>query len=206
MMYMYPRAGVDSVGGMSSSKDLVHWRKHSDPINPGEGDTGCFSGGGVVDDDGTAYIIYWMLTGPKGIGMARSTDRHFSRWTKFPENPVIDINEFRNHENERCGRQRLLLCVSRSNKHLEKGDHYYVACGNGVLVNKSEKGTRRKQFHKFTKETTFPCSTSTDLKHWTYVAQFLRPPTDNNLLSAHLVWISANFRPAARMIETMWCH
>jgi hypothetical protein len=46
------------------------------------------SGGGFVDDDGTVYLSYWMLWGPRGIGLAKSSDPDFDHWTKLPANPV----------------------------------------------------------------------------------------------------------------------
>ena len=75
LMYLYNRSGVGFCWGHLSSHDLVHWRHHPDAIGPGDGDEGCFSGGGFVDDDGTAYLTYWMLWGDKGIGIAQSNDR-----------------------------------------------------------------------------------------------------------------------------------
>ena len=48
----------------------------------------------VSSDDGTAYLSYWMLGGPRGIGLAKSCDRNFDHWTKFPSNPVIRSTEW----------------------------------------------------------------------------------------------------------------
>ena len=47
-----------------------------------------------LDDDGTAYLSYWMLWGDKGIGLAKSTDPHYDRWKKFESNPVIKSTEW----------------------------------------------------------------------------------------------------------------
>ena len=64
LMYLYSRRGIKAWHGVGfcwghiSSHDLVHWRHHPDVLRPGDGDGGCFSGGGFVDDDGTAYITY----------------------------------------------------------------------------------------------------------------------------------------------------
>ena len=48
-------------------------------------DDGCFSGGGFVDDDGSAILSYWMLWGDKGIGLAKSTDPDYD----YGRNPRI---------------------------------------------------------------------------------------------------------------------
>ncbi|MBN1421071.1 MAG: glycoside hydrolase family 32 protein [Planctomycetes bacterium] len=98
LMYLYNRSGYNRSGsgfcwGHISSRDLLHWRHHPDAIGPGDGDEGCFSGGAFVDDDGAAYLSYWMLWGDKGIGLARS-EPGFDTWTKLPENPAIRSTEW----------------------------------------------------------------------------------------------------------------
>ncbi len=94
LMYLYNRSGVGFCWGHISSQDLVHWRHHPDAIGPGDGDEGCFSGGAFVDDDGTAYLSYWMLWGDKGIGLAKSSDRYYDHWQKLAANPVIKSTEW----------------------------------------------------------------------------------------------------------------
>src|SRR5688572_4976544 len=69
LMYLYSRSGSGFCWGHISSADLVHWRHHPDALAPGDGDVGVFSGGAFVDDDGSAYLSYWMLWGAKGIGL-----------------------------------------------------------------------------------------------------------------------------------------
>ena len=61
LMYLYNRKGSGFCWGHISSKDLIHWRHHPDAIGPGDGDEGCFSGGGFLDDDGTAYLSSVVL-------------------------------------------------------------------------------------------------------------------------------------------------
>ena len=68
LMYLYNRRGVHAwqdngfCWGHISSVDLVHWRYHPDAILPGDGDGGCFSGGGFVDDDGdTKFFCQYVL-------------------------------------------------------------------------------------------------------------------------------------------------
>ncbi len=94
LMYLYRRAESGFCWGHISSADLLHWRHHPDAIGPGDGDEGCFSGGGFVDEDGTAWLSYWMLWGERGIGLATSGDADFDRWKKLEANPVIHSTEW----------------------------------------------------------------------------------------------------------------
>jgi beta-fructofuranosidase len=62
LMYLYKNSETDAFHwGHQSSLDLLHWRNHPDALTQNEGDRGCFSGGGFVDDDGTAYISFWKF-------------------------------------------------------------------------------------------------------------------------------------------------
>ena len=81
LMYLYERS-TGYCWGHISSADLLHWRHHPDCLGVGDGDEGCYSGGGFVDDDGTAYLTYWMLWGARGIGMAKSLDARYDRCAK----------------------------------------------------------------------------------------------------------------------------
>ena len=66
--------------GHVSSRDMIDWEGHPDAIGPGEVEPGgCFSGGGFIDGDGTAYLTYWMLWGPRGLGIAKSR-APFDQW------------------------------------------------------------------------------------------------------------------------------
>ena len=69
--------------GHVSSMDMVDWEGHPDAIGPGEAEPGgCFSGGGFIDGDDTAYLTYWMLWGPRGLGIAKS-HAPFDQWEKL---------------------------------------------------------------------------------------------------------------------------
>ena len=102
LMYLYDRRGVDGWKGKGyawghiSSADLVHWRHHPDALVPDDYDGGIFSGGAFLDDDGTAYLTYWRVnevSAGTGIGIARSSDRHYERWEKLRV-PSLDGTEF----------------------------------------------------------------------------------------------------------------
>ncbi|NQU22124.1 MAG: GH32 C-terminal domain-containing protein [Candidatus Nealsonbacteria bacterium] len=136
LMYLYNRSGVGFCWGHISSKDLVHWRHHDDSIGPGNGDEGCFSGGGFVDDDGTAYLSYWMLWGDKGIGVARSSDRHYNRWEKLAANPVIKSTEWGITETKDKDGKPLIYGSADPTNIWKKGGKYYMLMGNLLVLNK----------------------------------------------------------------------
>ena len=136
LMYLYNRNGVGFCWGHISSQDLVHWRHHPDAIGPGDGDEGCFSGGGFVDDDGTAYLSYWMLWGDKGIGIAKSTDRHYDRWQKLAANPVIKSTEWGITETADEAGNKLIYGSADPTNLWKKGGKYYILTGNLLVLNK----------------------------------------------------------------------
>ena len=136
LMYLYNRNGVGFSWGHVSSKDLVHWRHHPDAIGPGDGDEGCFSGGGFVDDDGTAYLSYWMLWGDKGIGIAKSSDRHYGDWQKLEANPVIRSTEWGITETTDDGGNKLVYGSADPTNIWKQDGKYYILMGNLLVLNK----------------------------------------------------------------------
>jgi len=165
LMYLYNRNGVGFSWGHISSQDLVHWRHHPDAIGPGSGDEGCFSGGAYVDSDGTAYLSYWMLWGARGIGLARSADKTYDRWTKLDANPVIRSTEWGVSEvSDSLGNTVTYGSADPSNIWKNNG-RYYMLTGNLLVLNKlgrapdaapGEQGDRLYLF------------VSDDLKSWKY--------------------------------------
>jgi beta-fructofuranosidase len=165
LMYLYNRAGSGFCWGHISSSDLVHWRNHPDAIGPGGADEGCFSGGAFVDDDGTAWLSYWMLWGAKGIGLASSRGPDFDVWKKSEANPVITSTEFGVTElSQPIGGRKFLGSADPSNIWKHDGK-YYMLTGNLLVLNKigraedapvSEQGDRLYLFE------------SDDLKSWKY--------------------------------------
>ncbi len=165
LMYLYNRKGSGFCWGHISSSDLLHWRHHPDSIGPGDGDEGCFSGGGFVDEEGTAYLSYWMLWGARGIGLARSADPDFNSWIKFEANPIIKSTEFGITEIlDEHGKAKLIGSADPSNI-WKKDGLYYMLTGNLLVLNKigrepeapvSEQGDRLYLFE------------SADLQNWNY--------------------------------------
>lgn len=169
LMYLYNRTGTGFCWGHISSKDLVHWRHHPDAIGPGHGDEGCFSGGGFVDDDGTAYLSYWMLWGDKGIGIAKSDDAGFDEWTKSVANPVIRSSEWGVTEAKDANGKTFYYGSADPSNIWKKDGRYYMLTGNLLVLNKigrepesplSEQGDRLYLF------------VSDDLKSWNYERVF----------------------------------
>ena len=169
LMYLYNREGSGFSWGHVSSTDLLHWRHHPDAIAPGGNDEGCFSGGGFVDEDGSAVLSFWMLWGDKGIGLARSTDADFDHWQKFDNNPVIKSTEWGiTQMKDDAGKDFYIGSADPSNI-WKKDDKYYMLTGNLLVLNKigrnanspdNEKGDRLYLFE------------SDDLTHWRYLHRF----------------------------------
>ena len=169
LMYLYNRAGSGFCWGHVSSADLVHWRNHHDAIGPGTGDEGCFSGGAFVDEDGTAYLSYWMLWGAKGIGLAKNTDTDFEHWQKFAENPVIHSSEWGVSEQKDAAGKMIHFGSADPSNIWKKDGEYYILTGSLLVLNKfgraadspiSEQGDRLYLLK------------SKDLKNWNYLGVF----------------------------------
>ncbi len=166
LMYLYDRAGSSFCWGHVSSVDLVHWRHCPDAIGVGDGDSGCFSGGAFLDDDGTAYLTYWEL-GALGIGAAKSAPP-YDVWTKFENNPIIPSTEFGITEIETP--EGWLRYGSADPSNIWKKDgKYYVLTGNLCLLNKYGRAEDAPEDMKGDRLYLFE---SNDLKDWNYKGVF----------------------------------
>jgi len=171
LMYLYHRSGAGFSWGHISSKDLLHWRHHPDASGPGDGDEGCFSGGGFVDDDGTAYLSYWMLWGARGIGLAKSSDRHYESWKKLEANPVIQSTEWGITETTGKDGKKLIYGSADPTNIWKKDGKYYILTGNLLVLNKygrkPDSPAEMKGDHLYLFE-------SEDLGNWTYRGEFYK--------------------------------
>jgi beta-fructofuranosidase len=168
-MYLYNRTGSRFCWGHVSSHDLVHWRHHPDAIGPDRpGDDGCFSGGAFVDDDGTAYLSYWILGQPQGIGLAKSRGP-FDRWTKLDANPVIRSTEWGVTAAKDAAGKTIHYGSADPSNIWKKDGRYYMLTGNLLVLNRfgrhaaapvEEQGDRLYLF------------VSDDLKSWKYLHVF----------------------------------
>jgi len=191
-MYLYDRLGTGVCWGHISSCDLVHWRHHPDAIGPGNGDEGCFSGGGFVDDDGTAYLTYWMLRGAKGLGIAKSTDRNYDHWTKLPENPVVKSTEWGLTELTDPDGEKLCYGSADPTNIWKKDGKYYMCGGNLLLLNKY--GAKKDSPEKFKGDHLYLFE-STDLRKWTYKGDFYDRKIDNSWTAANEDNMCPSFLP-----------
>ncbi len=174
LMYLYKRP-QGFCWGHSSSVDLLHWRRHPDAIGVGPGDEGCFSGGGFVDGDGTAYLSYWMLWGARGLGLARSKDTTFDAWEKLPENPVIRSTHWGwTLAKDAQGNEVRYASADPSNI-WKKDGRYYMLAGNLCLLN--DNGRKPDSPEDMRGDCVYLFE-SADLKTWTYRHPFYRRRAD----------------------------
>lgn len=165
LMYLYARSGSGFCWGHLTSVDLVHWRHCPDAIGPDERDTGCFSGGAFLDDDGTAYLTYWKL-GDLGIGAAKSVAPYYD-WTRFGA-PIIPSTEF--GITELAMPDGELVCGSADPSNIWKKDSkYYVLTGNLCLLNKYGRDEDAPEHLKGDRLYLFE---SSDLLKWDYKGVF----------------------------------
>ncbi len=169
LMYLYNRNGSGFCWGHISSSDLVHWRQHPDAIGPGNGDEGCFSGGAFVDEDGSAYLSYWMLWGAKGIGLARSRDAEFDSWKKLESNPVIKSTEWGVTEAKDQDGKTFFYGSADPSNIWRKNGRYYMLTGNLLVLNKIGRATSAPPAEQGDRLYLF---VSDDLKNWKYLHVF----------------------------------
>ena len=169
LMYLYNRSGSGFCWGHISSGDLIHWRHHPDAIGPGQGDEGVFSGGAFVDDDGSAYLSYWMLWGAKGIGIAKSRGPDFDSWKKLEANPVIKSTEWGITEVKDSNGKPFLYGSADPSNIWKKDGRYYMLTGNLLVLNKIGRATNAPPSEQGDRLYLF---VSDDLKNWNYLHNF----------------------------------
>lgn len=150
-----------------SSKDLVHWRNHPLALEPGNGDTGIFSGGVALNKDGVPTITYWGLGDPGGICVATSDDDLLEVWTKNPHNPVISETQSGLAEVEVDGKKLVYGAADPSAIWINDG-RYYVLTGNLLVLR--EFGDKRNQPEHL--GDTLYLFVSDDLTEWEYLHTF----------------------------------
>ncbi len=169
LMYLYNRSGSGFCWGHISSGDLVHWRHHPDALGPGQGDEGVFSGGAFVDDDGSAYLSYWMLWGAKGIGLASSHGPALDTWKKLDANPVIKSTEWGITESKAPDGKPFLYGSADPSNIWKKDGRYYMLTGNLLVLNKIGRATNAPPTEQGDRLYLF---VSDDLKDWKYLHSF----------------------------------
>ena len=184
LMYLYDRSGITAWRGKGfawghiSSADLVHWRHHPDALLPDDYDGGIFSGGAFVDDDGTAYLTYWRVNeaaAGTGIGIARSSDRHYERWEKLMVSS-LDGTEFGILEAPDAAGEPRYLCNADPSNIWKQDGRYYLQAGNLLVLNKLGRGDDSPQQYRGDWVDLFR---SSDLQQWEYVHRFYQRRPDN---------------------------
>lgn len=176
LMYLYDRRDVKFCWGHISSLDLVHWRHHPDAIMREGNLDGCFSGGTFVDDDGTAYLSYWIVQdnerpeSKKGITIAKSSDYHYEHWEYLPDvaikadkmglMKIIDAN----------GKEKWLANADPSNI-WKKDGMYYMQTGNLPILNEFGRNPNHPLYLQMRGDWV-DLFRSRDMQHWEYVHRF----------------------------------
>jgi len=155
--------------GHISSKDLVHWRHHPVALapEPGDVDTGIFSGGAFIDRNGIPTITYQGLGEKAGICIAISTDDDLDYWTKSPHNPVIPYTKPGDPGHGVYDVVDPSACWFHN-------DRYYVITGNIQLLRSPEFEELRKSKKPEELGDTVYLFESDDLIHWKYLHPFYK--------------------------------
>ena len=157
--------------GHMESTDLLHWRHLPDSIVPDQDDDGAYSGGGFVDEDGTAYLSYWMLWGARGLGLVRSTDSHYEKWERHPANPVIPaVISGEGRAKLPDGTEKIIANADPSNI-WKKDGRYYMLAGNGPILNRYG---RKSDSPQELKGDRLDLYVSDDLAKWEFVKVFYK--------------------------------
>jgi beta-fructofuranosidase len=138
LMYLYAHPERGFCWGHVVSYDLLHWRHLPDALMKSDYDDGCFSGGAFVDDDGTAYLSFWVYNGPEseskddkyaGVMIAKSTPP-YEVWERITPVAIPSktwgIAEYRGN---------VIACADPSNIWKHNG-RYYMQTGNLLVLDK----------------------------------------------------------------------
>lgn len=171
LMYLYAHPEKGFCWGHTVSRDLLHWRHLPDALERSDHDDGCFSGGAFVDEDGTAYLSFWVYNDDRkplapdawaGVMLARSRPP-YEVWERVE--PVAVPSQawgvaFRDG--------KPIACADPSNIWKQDG-RYYMQTGNLLALNNygrqadSPADMRGDWTELFSSE---------DLLHWTWEGRF----------------------------------
>ena len=213
LMYLYRRNGGAFHWGHVSSHDLLHWRHYPDSLAKGPADEGCFSGGAFVDDDGTAYLTYWIFNeGDKtdgrnaGIGLAKSRPP-YENWERLPD-AVIRSTRW-GIRDDSIGS---IGCADPGNI-WKDGGKYYVQLGNLCVLNAYGRAPDSPADMRGDWTELF---SSDDLHEWKYEGRFYSRRADNawtdetedNMCPSYLPLPSSRWggAPSGKMLELFIAH
>lgn len=175
LMYLYRNSETEGFHwGHISSLDLIHWRHHPDALTTFDGDMGCFSGGGFVDDDGTAYLSFWKFAsqneGSKDLGgVALAYARPpYDIWERLDPIAIPSSHIWGVADMNIYGETVHIGCADPSNIWKSNGK-YYMQAGNKPVLDAF--GRNEDSPEKYRGDWTDLFS-SADLKSWEYVGRF----------------------------------
>ncbi|MBE6609667.1 MAG: glycoside hydrolase family 32 protein [Ruminococcaceae bacterium] len=178
LMYLYKNTETESFHwGHISSLDCIHWRHHPDALTGYEGDRGCFSGGGFVDEDGTAYLSFWKFPAADkvkdkgGIALACSKPP-YEVWERMEPIAINSSDIWGVTDIEVDGQILHIGCADPSNI-WKINDKYYMQTGNKVVLDRF--GREENSDLKYQGDWVDLFS-SDDLKDWHYVGRFYDNP------------------------------
>lgn len=223
LMYLYRNSDTEGYHwGHISSRDLLHWRHHPDALTTHDGDRGCFSGGGFVDDDGTAYISFWKfpsrnpLKGDKGGTAIAYSNPPYDVWTRMETVAIenTDHNARGVTDMEINGEVLHLASADPSNIWKANGK-YYMQTGNKPVLDHYGRNENSELRYKGDWTDLFR---SDDLKMWEYVGRFYENPhmgiddypdeTEDNMCPSFLPLFDAeeNGKPTGKYLELFISH
>ena len=172
LMYLIKR-GEAYCWAHVSSENLLQWRQEPDAISPSEKEPwGGWSGGSFVAEDGTAYLTYWMLKEWEGVGLGitKSTvDSDYTKWEKYPQNPVVKATEFGFARTTTEDGKELCYAVADPSNIWKQNGKYYFITGNLPLM---EAIGRKPDSPEWLRGDHADLFESDDLNHWKYVGPF----------------------------------
>lgn len=181
LMFLCDRPQDGICWGHRSSIDLVHWFDHPDALGSPEPWEYC-SGGAFLDEDETAYLIYWKLHKTNGrvdfseIKIACSNDPNYEIWTEWDE-PVLFSPQNGMVEVSRPDGSTVLSGAADPSNIWKKDGQYYVQMGNLLIL---EKYGRNEDAPKYLRGDWADLFRSKDLRHWEYMHRFYQRAEDNH--------------------------
>ena len=178
LMYLYQSSLTGGYHwGHISSVDLLHWRHHPDALVCEE-DEGCFSGGGFVDDDKTAYLSFWKFPSKidggdnGGIGIAFSKPP-YDKWERIKPIAIEGSREkWGTVDIEINGKTEHISCADPSNIWKSNGT-YYMQTGNLWVLNAYGRKAESDPYYQGDWTDLFK---SKDMKQWSFVHRFYNNP------------------------------
>ena len=179
LMYLYQNSETNNYHwGHISSIDLLHWRHHPDALTAFDRDKGCFSGGGFVDDDGTAYLSFWKFPSPDenkdkgGIALAYAKPP-YDIWERIEPIAIeSSCNVWGMTDIETEGEIEHIGSADPSNIWKMNGK-YYMQTGNKVVLDHFGRSAESPKKYKGDWTDLFR---SDDLKNWEYIGRFYENP------------------------------